>query len=108
MELYNFFILEISQILAKNSKEKTTFQRKLAHPSRIRKDQKHLSDILEFFASYNNPFDVDCSPQLFNLCTGKAKAASKETQHFLLNIRESGKQARNDFIQRCRDDPAAF
>jgi hypothetical protein len=25
-----------------------------------------------------------------------------------LNIRESGKQARNDFIQRCRDDPAAF
>jgi hypothetical protein len=25
-----------------------------------------------------------------------------------LKIRESGKQARNDFIQRCRDDPAAF
>ena len=37
------------------------------------------------------------------------KVESKETRHFLLNIRESGKQAiMNDFSQRCRDDPAAF
>lgn len=57
---------------------------KEAHPYRIRKD-KQLSEISEFFALCNNPFDEDSSPPLFNLCTGKA--ASKETQPFLLNIR---------------------
>lgn len=58
---------------------------KEAYPPRIRKDKKHLSDILEFFASCNNPFDVDCRPRHLN-------TQSKDKRLTLLRRRKNNEE----------------
>ena len=60
-----------------------------AHPCRFRKDIKQLKDLTDFLTSFKNPFSEIKEP-LFNISTGKA--ASNETQKFLLNEREIGKK----------------
>ena len=69
-----------------------------------------MNAIMEYIKNCKNPFteedegsDVD---HLYNICSGKA--ASKETTDFLLNVRENGNDARNQFIERCIEDPASF
>jgi hypothetical protein len=76
-----------------------------AHPSRIRKDMKQLKELTDFLTSCKNPFSDENEP-LFNISTGKA--ASNETQKFLLNVREIGEKAMNDYIERCHEDPLSF
>ena len=97
----------VSHLLDKLDLKRNDDVAKETHPSRIRKDHKQLMDISELLASCKNPFDLkECSAHLINLSSGKA--ASKETQSFLLNIRENGGNAMNDFILRCLRDPAEF
>ena len=76
-----------------------------AHPGRIRKDIKQLKDLTDFLTSFKNPFSEKKEP-LFNISTGKA--ASNETQKFLLNEREIGKKTMNDYIERCHEDRLSY
>ncbi len=71
----------------------------------MKKDTALFNSVLESVKLCLNPF-ADNPDNLVNLCTGKA--ASPTTKNFLLSIREKWDSLRNDFIQRCVDDPAAF
>lgn len=54
-----------------------------------------------------NPFEVDLDPtKLFNLCTGKA--ASQQTEKFLLNVVENGFQQMKSFSEGCNDNKSYF
>lgn len=64
-----------------------------------------LNELMEFLKSCKNPF-AEKEDQLFNISSGKA--ASSETQRFLLNMRENGEKRMNELIQNCHEDPAAF
>ena len=55
--------------------------------------------------SCKNPFFDENEP-LCNISIGKA--ASNETQTFLLNVMEIGKKAMNDYIKCCHEDPLSF
>ena len=67
---------------------------------RIKRDQRDLEKIKQMIVDNINPFNPDLEKdKLFNISTGKA--ASEDTQNFLLNVMKIGKDRRDTFIEEC-------
>ena len=75
-------------------------------PSRVRKDNAHISVLSEKIDEFCNPFCCDESTSLLNLATGRA--ASKTTASYLLNILKfQAEWAQNSsrFLERVKRSP---
>ena len=74
--------------------------------SKIKKDNEALHNVISVIQDTMNPFDEIEKGHLYNIATGKA--ASTETEDFLLNIQEKGEKARKKFIDDCIENPKRF
>ena len=75
-------------------------------PSRVRKDNAHISVLSEKIDEFCNPFCCDESTSLLNLATGRA--ASKTTASYLLNILKRGADARLKFQAEWAQNSSRF
>ncbi|XP_031341089.1 uncharacterized protein LOC116169200 [Photinus pyralis] len=76
-------------------------------PHIMEKNYTALSEIRNGIQNTLNPFDSRINKtKLFNLATGKA--ASGNTEDFLLNVLQIGEKARNDFLIECKNNNERF
>ena len=74
---------------------------------RIRNDNAAIRSVMAMVKETMNPFNSELDPgHLYNIGTGKA--ASDNTEKFLLNEVKIGKEERRKFIKECVEDPARF
>lgn len=74
--------------------------------SKIKKDNEILHNVINVIKETVNPFSDIEKSQPCNIDTGKA--ASVETEMFLLHIQDNGDKARNKFINECVENPKQF
>ena len=74
-------------------------------PSRIRKDNENLKDLLHEVESTQNPFIVS-DDNLYCLSTGKA--ASHAVKNDLLTLQEKGSEWHQQFVTECKEDARRF
>ena len=74
--------------------------------SKIKKDNEALHNVISVIQDTMNSFDEIEKDHLYNIATGKA--ASTETEDFLLNIQGKGEKARKKFIDDCIENPKRF
>lgn len=74
---------------------------------RISKDWKCLEGIIETINRNINPFrKIIDDGKLYNIVTGRA--ASSETDNFLLNVYNLGETQKKNFIEACNSNPNRF
>lgn len=75
--------------------------------NKMRNNSKDLCQVINMIKETMNPFaDHIDKEHLFNIASGKA--ASSDTESFLLNIVSTGNKARDKFIDECADHPSRF
>ena len=73
----------------------------------MRKNSKDLCQVINMIKETMNPFADDIDKEhLFNIAS--SKAASPDTESFLLNIVSTGNKARDKFINECAHDPSRY
>ena len=74
--------------------------------SRIAKDNKHMNLLSEKMEDFCNPFSNDVSSALINVATGRA--ATKETESYLITTLTRGHDARENFQREWERDASHF
>ena len=70
------------------------------------KDNKLLHKVIDLLCAMMNPFDPADKERLYNIATGKA--ASADTEKFLLSVNVRGEIAKKSFISECIKRPERF
>ena len=70
------------------------------------KDNAILHKVLNLLSELMNPFKQNDKERLYNIATGKA--ASSDTEEFLLSVNKRGETARMTFISECIERPERF
>ena len=70
------------------------------------KDNKLLHKVIDLLCAMMNPFDPADKERLYNIATGKA--ASADTEKFLLSVNVTGEIAKKSFISECIKRPERF
>ncbi|XP_030837116.1 uncharacterized protein LOC105437992 [Strongylocentrotus purpuratus] len=96
-------VTELRTLLSLDISENASVQ---SRPSRIQKDQDHMTTLSAKIDETCNPFSDDAPTSLVNLATGQA--ASKETTSYLLETLQRGQEARDKFRDEWNKDSARF
>ena len=76
-------------------------------PHRMNQNSKDLEKLINGVVETMNPFSPSIDKDhLFNIATGKA--AQEETAIFLLRVKATGRNAKNQFIKGCVEDSSRF
>ena len=77
------------------------------HDHRVQKDNEHMKLIAATIKDFGDPFSSDFELQpLMNLAS--RKSALPNTSNYLLHILERGKEARDRFTEKWRNEPGRF
>lgn len=76
-------------------------------PSRVKRDNQDVSQVISSFTTSLNPFSRDKEDKkIFHITSGRA--VSEDVANDLLNVVKKGTQWAKEFRQECQEDPSRF